>query len=502
MTDQDHAARTSRGATGSAATGHHAATAAALSVLDLGGSAVDAAVAAHAVLTVAMPDACGVGGDSLFLVRTPDGRVTAYNGTGASPSAPAPSVIEESVTSDGGASVTVPGSVRAWCDLLAAAGRLPLEQVLAPAIALARDGVEVTPALARAVAEQEHRLRRGGASSWSLLGAAPGDRLVQPRLATVLAKVAAGGADGFYEGAVAEAVCRAVARDGGAMSPADLAAHRTVVAEPVTVPWAGGRVHVQPPSSQGVLLAMALQWLDGRTDLDGAGPELLEHLGVELTEAVFGFRDRCARDGAALLGEPLDVDPVRAARRGGPRPYLHTTGVAVADAAGTVVSSLLSVFDDFGAGTFVPEGGFVLNNRGAGFTAAPNGPGPGRRPVHTLAPALVEGPPSGGGGVTALATPGADGQVQTLLQVLTRVRFAGSDLAQAVAAPRWRSVESALLVEQAHPSAAALTGRGHAVTPVADGDPRFGAVVAATWYPDTTTAAVGDWRRAVSTGGI
>jgi gamma-glutamyltranspeptidase/glutathione hydrolase len=255
---------------------------------------------------------------------------------------------------------------------------------------------------------------------------------------------------------------------------------------------------VQPPSSQGVLLAMALQWLDARPDVVEPGAGQLEHLGVELTEAVFGFRARCARDGAALLHEPLDVDPVRAARRGGPRPYLHTTGVAVADAEGTVVSSLLSVFDDFGAGTFVPEGGFVLNNRGAGFTVAPNEPGPGRRPVHTLAPALVEGPD----GVTALATPGADGQVQTLLQVLARVRFAGSDLARAVAAPRWRSVESALLVEQAHPSAAALTGRGHAVTPVADGDPRFGAVVAAAWHPDSTTTAVGDWRRSVSTGGI
>jgi len=499
MTDQDRAARTSRGARGSAATGHPAATAAALEVLRAGGNAVDAAVAAHAVLTVAMPDACGVGGDSLFLVRTPDGRVTAYNGTGAAPSAaPLPAPAPPVTAADGGASVTVPGSVRAWCDLLATAGRLPLDRVLAPAIALARDGLVVTAALTRAVTEQEHRLRRGGASSWSLLGTAAGARLVQPRLARVLEKVATEGAAGFYEGAVAEAVCRAVGRDGGAMAPADLAAHRTVVAEPVTVPWAGGRVHVQPPSSQGVLLAMALQWLDGRTDVVEPGAGHLDHLGVELTEAVFGFRDRCARDGAGLLSEPLDVDPARAARRGGPRPYLHTTGVAVADAEGTVVSSLLSVFDDFGAGTFVPEGGFVLNNRGAGFTAAPNEPGPGRRPVHTLAPALVEGPD----GVTALATPGADGQVQTLLQVLTRVRFADADLATAVAASRWRSVESALLVEQAHPSAIALTGRGHAVTPVADGDPRFGAVVAATWHPDTTTAAVGDWRRSVSTGGI
>jgi gamma-glutamyltranspeptidase/glutathione hydrolase len=221
----------------------------------------------------------------------------------------------------------------------------------------------------------------------------------------VLTAVADQGESAFYLGPVAEAICAAVGRDGGCLTPADLAAHLTVVKEPVAVPWNGGTVHVQPPSSQGVLLAMALQWLEN------AGPEELrrlplDHLGVELTEAVFGYRDRCARDGADLLLEDLEVNLTTASRRGGPRAYLHTTGVAVADAEGMVVSSLLSVFDDFGAGTFVPECGLVLNNRAAGFTGPPNEPGPGRRPVHTLAPAILET----GATVTALATPGADGQ--------------------------------------------------------------------------------------------
>jgi gamma-glutamyltranspeptidase/glutathione hydrolase len=361
---------------------------------------------------------------------------------------------------------------------------------------VACEGFAILPELADQVTRQRARLERGGANGWALLDARPGETVVQPELAGVLERVAAQGPAAFYTGRLAAAVCAAVGRDGGSLAPADLAAHATASGAPVTVGWDGGRVHVQPPVSQGVLLAMALQWLDRHPDLlAGSG---LDHLGAELTEAVFAHRDRCARDGAALLDEPLEVDPERAARRGGPQPYLHTTGVAVADADGTVVSSLLTVFDDFGAGTFVPEGGFVLTNRGAGFTGPPNDPAPGRKPVHTLAPALVEGP----SGVTAIATPGADGQVQTLLQVLARARFERLSLADAVAAPRWRSVASQLHVEASHRGAEELRRRGHDVVATPDGDDLFGAVVSAAWEPGRPVTAVGDWRRGVAVGGV
>ena len=491
------AAGRATGGRGAAATGHPLGTAAALEVLAGGGNAVDAAVAAHAVLTVAMPASCGVGGDALFLVRDPDGTVTAHNGTGASAAA-GPAVW----AADGGASVTVPGAVDAWWRVLERHGSLPPEEVLAPAVRAATDGVEVSPALAAQVDRQRGRLERGGAGGWALLGARPRDVVVQPALAGVLQRLADDGPASFYSGPLAEATCAAVRRDGGALDLADLAGHMTITGQPVTVGWGEGRVHVQPPVSQGVLLAMALQWLDspaGRAAAADADSERLDHLGVELTEAVFAFRDRCARDGAALLREPLDVDPERAARRGGPQPYLHTTGVAVADADGLVVSSLLTVFDDFGAGTFVPEGGFVLTNRAAGFTGPPNDPAPGRRPVHTLAPAIVEEP--AGGGVTAIATPGADGQVQTLLQVLARARFAGLPPAAAVTAPRWRSVASQLHVEASHPGIDALRARGHDVVPVAEGDDLFGAVVSASWTAGGVSA-IGDWRRDVAVGGV
>ncbi|GII64893.1 glutamyltransferase [Sphaerisporangium krabiense] len=467
---------------GAASTAHPRATEAALAVFQAGGNAVDAAIAAQAVLTVLMPDACGLGGDALCLVRTPGGRVTAVTGAGTTAAA-----SPRTLCSDGGGSVTVPGIVDAWQVMSHRWGRLPLARVLAPATALAFDGMPVSEPLAAAVRAQRARLLRGGAEGWPLLDAAPGDLVTQKELARTLERIAAEGSSAFYRGELAGAVAAAVRRDGGRLTEDDLARHRTPTGPAIGTPWDGGTAFVQPSPSQGVLLAMALAWLE-REGVPGP----LDHVCVELTEAVFASRDRCARDGARLLDVPLEVDPERSSLRGGPRAYLHTAGVATADPAGHVVSSLVSVFDDFGSCTFVPEGGFTLNNRAGGFTAAPNDPGPARRPVHTLAPALLTAP----GRVTALATPGADGQVQTLLQVLARMRFTGGSLADAVRAPRWRSEEGLLLVEDGHDGAGDLARRGHRVTRVPGADMRLGAVVAAG-TEDGEVFCAGDWRRQV-----
>jgi gamma-glutamyltranspeptidase/glutathione hydrolase len=482
--------RPALGLAGAAATAHPLATGTAQVLLAAGGSAVDAAIAAQAVLCVVAPHSCGIGGDALLLVRTPDGtrdgHVTALNGTGCSPARPVP------VGTDGGSSVTVPGLVDAWVTASQRWGALPLAACLAPAVRLARGGFEVEDDLLAAVAAQRGRLVRGGAGEWDLLNAARSTRWHQPELAATLERIGADGASAFYAGPVAEALVAAVARDGGVLAPDDLAAHRSAVADPVAVPWAGGTAYVQPPMSQGVLLAMALNALER----DVEPPD--DHVLVEVTEAAFGHRNRCG-EGASLLGLELPVDRGRAARRGGPRAYLHTAGVAVADAAGCTVSSLVSVFDDFGAGTFVPEGGFVLNNRAAGFTAAPNDAAPSKRPVHTLAPALVVG---ADGAVTGLATPGADGQVQTLLQVLARMRWSGADLAEALASPRWRSEGGRLLVEAGHRAAERLEVLGHDVAGLPAGDDRFGAVVAAGITAGGSPYAAADWRRRTWSGAV
>lgn len=466
-------------ASGAVSAAHPLAVEAGLALLSEGGNAVDAAIAAQSVLAVVAPQACGLGGDALALVASPWGGVVAVHGAGRAPSALDPG----SVTTDGGASVTVPGAVDAWAVLSRRWGRAPLAAALAPAVALAAEGSVVDGPLARAVEEQHARLVRGGAQDWALLRAHAGDRVVQPALAEVLGRIGREGPGAFYSGPLAVAMADAARAHGGALSPADLGAHATQVGEPVATPWAGGRAFVQPPPSQGVLLAMALRWLDR------AGPAD-EHTAVELIEAVFAFRAR-AGEGSVLLDEPLEVDRERAAHRGGPRGYLHTAGVATADADGLVVSSLVSVFDDFGSCVFVAAGGFPLNDRAAGFTTGANAPRGGAHPVHTLAPALVRR----GHEVLALATPGADGQVQTLLQVLMGLR-AGRDLPAALAAPRWRAEEGRVLVERSHPALADLRARGHRVDELEDGDPRFGAVVAAGTR-GTRPFADADGRRAV-----
>jgi gamma-glutamyltranspeptidase/glutathione hydrolase len=148
------------------------------------------------------------------------------------------------------------------------------------------------------------------------------------------------------------------------------------------------------------------------------------------------------------------------------------------------------VFDDFGSAVFVPEGGFTMNNRAGGFTGGANAFAAGKRPVHTLAPALVEI----GGQVVGLSTPGADGQVQTLLQVILGWLVSGRPLPEAVAAPRWRSEDGRLLVEAGHPSRTDLLARGHEVVDVEAGNVRFGAVTAAGLW-DGAPFALPDWRR-------
>lgn len=475
------------GARGAVSAGHPLAAEAGAAVLAAGGNAVDAAIAAQAVICTAMPQAAGLGGDMLALVRTRQG-VTALGGSGRSPAAPL-----AAYASDGGSSVTVPGIVDAWVAAQRRFGRMPLAETLAPAREIAERGYRVDPALHEAARQQGQRISRYGADRWELLGLAEGENWVQPELAGLLDAIGAEGGSAFYEGPAAAAVARAVQEHGGAITTADLAAHRTVESDPVTTSWGEATLAVQPPPTQGVLLAMAARWLDRNAGL--LTPENLEHVLVEATEAAFAHRDAAA-DGAALLDEPLAIDVERAQGRGGPRAYLHTAGVATADAEGNVVSSLVSVFDDFGSGVFVPELGIVLNNRAAGFTSGPNTPAAGKRPVHTLAPALLLGP---GGDALALATPGADGQVQTLLQALARLRFRGQPLAEAIGALRWRSQDGELLVERGHLALADLRDRGHAVRELPDGHDVFGAVVAAGLRGGLPFAA-SDWRRLTTSG--
>jgi gamma-glutamyltranspeptidase/glutathione hydrolase len=348
---------------GAVAAAHPIGVAAGLESFRRGGNAVDAAVSSQAALTVALPHACGLGGDGLALVALSDGTIHAIHGAGAAPMiAPSPGRP--------GATVTIPGLVDAWSALVGRHGRLKLTDDLAAAVRLAADGIRVPASTAAAVDRHRARLIEGGADGWELLSLEAGDRWVQPALAGSL-KAIGNDPRAFYEGALARAIVRAVGDHGGTLTGNDLADHATTWPEPIATSWYGGTLVVQPPMSQGVLLAMAARWIERH----GPG-QARDHTAAEAIAAAFAHRGRIA-SGRALLDEPLEIDPERASNRWAARSHLHTAGVAASDRTGMVVSSLVSVFDEFGSGVFVPERGFVLNDRAEGFTDAPNDLRPG-----------------------------------------------------------------------------------------------------------------------------
>lgn len=485
VVDRNHCAP-SFSRVGAVSAAHPLATQAAVDVLTSGGTAVDAAIAAQAVICVVMPHATGLGGDLLALVHQ-GGSVQAINGAGRSPS-----VAPKEWTSDGGGSVTVPGIVPSWISMHRLYGRLSLAEVLASAGNIAEEGYLIDESLSATINAQRPRLERYGGKSWNLLGLGTGDLWCQPALASFLEHIIISGDQGYYLREAGAVMAKAARAFGGSLEADDFRKHATTVAPPLRTSWGDQTLWVQPPASQGVLLAMAAKWL---TENPRALSPHFQHVLAELTDAVFQYRDEAAR-GYDNLAQHLGVDVLRASNRGGARAYLHTAGVAVADREGMVIASLISIFDDFGSGVFVPELGIVLNNRAAGFTSGDNAPRPNAYPVHTLAPAMLTGPK---GDVLGLATPGADGQVQTLLQVISRMRFEQSGLADAIAAPRWRGQDHNLLIEAAHPDIDMLTQRGHHISLLPTGDDMFGAVVAAGWENEMAYAA-SDWRRSVVTG--
>lgn len=470
------------GRTGAVSAAHPLAVAAGQQAFFQGGNAADAMIAAQAVLCVVLPASCGIGGDLLALVHQPGGNVVAINGFGKSPANPA----FDRAGPDGTA-VTVPGIVDAWTEMNTRFGKLSLGACLAFAHELAANGTPLGKATARAVNDHRARLEAGGCADWCVVNSPV--RTTQPQLAALLADISERGGEAFYQGPMAAAIEAAIVGMGGQLSTGDLARHATTIDPPVSVAWQGGRVYVQPPMTQGFLLSMCLEnlgRLDVRDQID------LEHVCVELTEASFAYRDHAA-EATALIGRDLDINMERASLRGGPRAYLHTAGVATADSEGLVISSLVSVFDEFGSGVYVREGGFALNNRAQGFTQAPNDAAPEKFPVHTLAPSILVGDE----GVTALATPGADGQIQTLLQIIARMSGPEPmELTQSIAAPRWRSEDGKLLIEAAHPARENLADRGHRTEVREDGAMCFGGVVSAGQSGELPFSA-SDWRREV-----
>jgi gamma-glutamyltranspeptidase/glutathione hydrolase len=506
-------AQTAQGAHGVMVAGHSLASEAGLGVLQDGGNAVDAAIAAALVLCVVCPYACTLGGDLYALVYHPHSGIAGLNATGRSPLAASAERFVAGIPGNGVLAATVPGLLRGLGDLQERFGSRDLASLMQPAIRLAEEGFAVHRQLALNTAERASLLAKdAGASALFLPGGKPlgeGDRLVQPALAGVLRRVAERGVAAFYEGELAEGIAAASAKLGGLIAAEDLARHQSLWQAPIAVPFYGHEVVTMPPNSFGATLLFQLLELeaDGIDAADTRSPDFILRgyaarrgayraaarliADPSLTEAP--LRDRLA----AAIAAKRHAAPLEGAEPAESRDRCTTCAVVV-DRDGMAVSLIESISAPYGAGVVLEGTGILLNNRMAGLSsdpASPNGVAPGKRPANTLAPCLVM---KDGRLTMSLGTPGTVGQTCTLAQFLARVLACGEDAAEAVAAPRWSvDFKGKLVVEEGMDAAlrrAVLDAEPEART-MRDGWISFGSLKAALAV-ESGWRGIADHRRA------
>lgn len=519
------------GGRGVVVTPHGASTATAVETLSAGGNAVDAAMAACAVQGVVAPHTCGIGGDLFALVHRPgEARPLALNASGRAGSGVDATALRAAghttIPRDHPAAIPVPGCVDGWAELAARLGRLSLSDVLGPAIRLADHGFPADRDLVTAVDARRAELSAHEAAA-PLLGRT-GALFRRPQLAATLRAVAHDGRDAFYDGPIARAITSAT---GGVITPDDLRRRQAGWQDPLAVDVWGRTAWTTAPNSQGYLATGAcavLERLAGQPDLDDP---LTWHLAIEAYRALAAEReflvadpDHMPVDVAGLLAaERLDavadtVDHRRARPR--PEPVSAAGGTAylcVLDGDGLGVSLIQSNFSGFGSGIGVGSAGFLLHDRGRGFTLEPgraNELAPGKRPLHTLSPTLW----TRDGRLSALlGTRGGHEQPQLLLQVAAALLGAAAGVgadpaaaepASAQARPRWTvDVPAADLhgshvrIEADAPDAvrAELSRLGHDVTVVAPRQPGWGPVSVISATADGTFVGAADPRVSTTT---
>jgi gamma-glutamyltranspeptidase / glutathione hydrolase len=494
MRDFHHPGRSPVIAThGMAATSMPAATLAALDVLRAGGNAMDAAVAAVAVLCVVEPQSTGIGGDCFCLYAPASGGVVALNGSGRAPAAATIDWFEgqgiSSLENTSPHAVTVPGAISAWETLLAAHGTKGLDELLRPAIGYAEGGHPVHARVAYDWAAQVGKLQKNGAHKFLPNGAAPrmGDIFTQPELAATLRRIAAKGARAFYEGEVAADMVAALRSRGGLHTEEDFAAGRTAAhfVEPIRIGWRGKEVWQCPPNGSGLAVLMLLGILGG-WDPVAQGPLSTERLHRHLEAARLVYRDR-----DAFLADPLQVDvPVArltdpaylAALRGLirddavlaslPAPgeallpvHRDTVYLCVVDKDGNACSFINSLFEGFGSGILAERSGVMLQNRGFGFRLQrghPNCIAPGKRPMHTIIPGMVT---QDGKAVMPYGVMGGHFQPMGQTLFLTNHFDYGLDLQEALDLPRIFAIRGKVEAERGIPAGVLdrLSRMGHDV---------------------------------------
>ncbi len=441
---------------------HHLAAEAGLSVLKEGGDAIEAMIAMAAAVAVVYPHMNGIGGDGFWLIAAPGKDVIGIDACGAAAAAANPELYAHqgvaSIPERGPlAALTVAGTVSGWDAALGISrrwdGRMPLSRLLADAVRHGRDGIAVTAGQQLNTAAKLDGLRDAPGFTETFLadGSVPAEGALfrQPRLAATLEQLGRVGLDDFYRGGLAAAIAADLASVGSPVSAADLAGHRALEVAPLSVEISAGTLYNMPPPTQGLASLMILALFDRLGVAEG---ETFDHVHglIEATKRAFLVRDRHVTDPAFMTREAreflqpalLDAEAAKIDRRTAlpwPQPARpgDTVWLGAIDDAGRAVSFIQSLYWEFGSGVVLPETGILWQNRGISFAldaASANPLMPGRKPFHTLNPALAR---LADGRVMVYGNMGGEGQPQSQAAVFSRYALFGQGLQAAVTAPRW-----------------------------------------------------------------
>lgn len=438
---------------------HHLAAQAGLDVLRDGGNAAEAAVAVAACLAVVYPHMTSIGGDSFWLMTEPSGAVRAVSACGGAARTADLSLYGgmNSIPWRGPlAANTVAGTISGWEAVLEiGAGSLPLARVLQAAIGYAEQGVAITRGGSEIAAAKGDELRRQPGAYATVFEPAgrplgEGEILCQPALAETLRLLAEEGLESFYHGRLARIIASDLARLGSPVSAEDLSLHRAERPAPLSIRSRDTQLYNMAPPTQGIASLLIIALFD-RLAASEAESFVHVHGLVEATKQAFLWRDAHVGDPRYMLESPqalldnipaLDamaarIDPDRALPWPQPPAGGDTTWFATADADGRMVSAIQSTYFEFGSGLVLPSSGIIWQNRGVSFRLAPDGWNalrPGRKPFHTLNPAMAR---FDDGRVMAYGTMGGEGQPQTQAALFTRYARFGMGLQEAVTRPRW-----------------------------------------------------------------
>ena len=450
------------GTRGMAATSHPSATLAALDVLRKGGNAIDAAVAAIALLGVVEPTQTGIGGDCFaLLMRRGEGKVVALNGSGWAPQAASIDFYEShgiaAIETESAHAVSVPGAVASWARLIADHGTMEFTVLLQPAIEAAERGYPVTERVARDWAKQVGKLRRNPAAADAFLfnGAPPQPGTIhrQPALAAVLRSIAADGPDAFYRGWIASDMVDSLRALGGLHTLDDFASFAPEYVDPISVGYRGYRLWECPPNGQGIaplLMAKALEGFNLACWPHDSAERY--HVMAEVGRQAFADRDCFIGDPRTgtvpvteLLSEKraekirarvsfdsrlVDLTPV-------PLPeHRDTAFLAVVDKDRNTIALINSLFDDFGCGIVSPRSGVMFHNRAGGFVLTrghPNAIAPRKRPLNTIIPALLTRDSKA---VMPFGVTGGHFQPFGQIQIMTNILDYGMSIQESIDQPR------------------------------------------------------------------